>query len=282
MSHISLSNLTISYGDHKVLRDITADIPDGQITAIIGPSGCGKTTLLKTLNRLVDLYDEIHVEGEVRIDGANIYAPEADVLALRKKVGFLSQKPYPLPMSIYDNVTFGPRIHRLNGQQLLNQVRELEKHISSDSLALKNDHPSERSGKNQEMALLVEYYLRLAGLWDEVRERLNSPATHLSIGQQQRLALARALAVEPEVILADEPTSALDPISAKLIEKQFKVLKNNYTIVVVTHILRQARRIADYVIFLYMGELVEYGPAEQFFSSPRDERTRAYISGEIS
>jgi phosphate transport system ATP-binding protein len=282
MSHISLSNLTISYGDHKVLRDITADIPDGQITAIIGPSGCGKTTLLKTLNRLVDLYDEIHVEGEVRIDGANIYAPKADVLALRKKVGFLSQKPYPLPMSIYDNVTFGPRIHRLNGQQLLNQVRELEKHISSDSLALKNDHPSERSGKNQEMALLVEYYLRLAGLWDEVRERLNSPATHLSIGQQQRLALARALAVEPEVILADEPTSALDPISAKLIEKQFKVLKNNYTIVVVTHILRQARRIADYVIFLYMGELVEYGPAEQFFSSPRDERTRAYISGEIS
>jgi len=194
-------------------------------------------------------------------------------------VGFLSQKPYPLPMSIYDNVTFGPRIHRLSGQH---QVRELEKHISSDSLALKNDHPSKRSGKNQEMALLVEYYLRLAGLWDEVRERLNSPATHLSIGQQQRLALARALAVEPEVILADEPTSALDPISAKLIEKQFKVLKNNYTIVVVTHILRQARRIADYVIFLYMGELVEYGPAEQFFSSPRDERTRTYISGEIS
>jgi phosphate transport system ATP-binding protein len=258
------------------------DIPDGQITAIIGPSGCGKTTLLKTLNRLVDLYDEIHVEGEVRIDGANIYDPKADVLALRKKVGFLSQKPYPLPMSIYDNVTFGPRIHRMNGQQILDQIRELEKHISSDSLALKNNHPSERSGKNQEMALLVEYYLRLAGLWDEVRERLNTPATHLSIGQQQRLALARALAVEPEVILADEPTSALDPISAKLIEKQFKVLKNNYTIVVVTHILRQARRIADYVIFLYMGELVEYGPAEQFFSSPRDERTRAYISGEIS
>jgi len=281
MPHISLSNLTIAYGDHDVLQNITVDIPDGQITAIIGPSGCGKTTLLKTLNRLVDLYDEIHIEGEVRIDGVNIYDPKADVLALRKKVGFLSQKPYPLPMSIYDNVTFGPRIHRMNGQQILDQIRQLEKHISVDAFS-QNPERGERPGKNQEMNLLVEYYLRLSGLWEEVRERLHAPATNLSIGQQQRLSLARALAVEPEVILADEPTSALDPISAKLIEKQFRVLKNNYTIVVVTHILRQARRIADYVIFLYMGELVEHGPAEQFFSSPRDERTRAYISGEIS
>ena len=282
MPHISLSNLTIAYGNHQVLQDITVDIPDGQITAIIGPSGCGKTTLLKTLNRLVDLYEEIRVEGEVRIDGVNIYDPKADLLALRKKVGFLSQKPYPLPMSIHDNITFGPRIHRMNRKELLDQIRELEKHIPIDSLCPDGRQKGTRFRKNPEMDYLVEYYLRLAGLWDEVQERLHDPATQLSIGQQQRLALARALAVEPEVILADEPTSALDPISAQLIEKQFKILKNHYTIVVVTHILRQARRIADYVIFLYLGELVEHGPAKQFFNSPRDGRTRAYISGEIS
>jgi phosphate transport system ATP-binding protein len=282
MPHISLSNLTIAYGNHKVLQNITVDIPNNRITAIIGPSGCGKTTLLKTLNRLVDLYEEIKVEGEVRIDGVNIYDPKADLLTLRKKVGFLSQKPYPLPMSIYNNITFGPRIHGMNRKELLDQIRELEKHIPIDSLCPNGRQKETRSRKNHEMAYLVEYYLRLAGLWDEVRERLHAPATQLSIGQQQRLALARALAVEPEVILADEPTSALDPISAQLIEKQFKILKNHYTIVVVTHILRQARRIADYVIFLYLGELVEHGPAEQFFSSPRDERTHAYISGEIS
>jgi len=282
MPHISLSNLTIAYGNQKVLQDISVDIPNNQITAIIGPSGCGKTTLLKTLNRLVDIYEEIKVKGEVRIDGVNIYDPGADILTLRKKVGFLSQKPYPLPMSIYDNMTFGPRIHGMNGKDLLEQIEKLEKHIPIDSLCPNGRQKETRSRKNHEMAYLVEYYLRLAGLWDEVRERLRAPATQLSIGQQQRLALARALAVEPEVILADEPTSALDPISAQLIEKQFKILKNHYTIVVVTHILRQARRIADYVIFLYLGELVEHGPAEQFFSSPRDARTRAYISGEIS
>jgi phosphate transport system ATP-binding protein len=185
-------------------------------------------------------------------------------------------------MSIYDNVTFGPRIHRIDEKQIRDQIREHEKHVTIDPLTAKSSRRLKKAGKNQEMALLVESYLRLAGLWDEVYDRLDAPATHLSIGQQQRLALARALAVEPEVILADEPTSALDPISAKLIEKQFKILKNNYTIIVVTHILRQARRIADYVIFLYMGELVEHGPAETFFNSPQDERTRAYISGEIS
>jgi len=272
----------VAYGNQKVLQNITVDIPNNQITAIIGPSGCGKTTLLKTLNRLVDLYDEIRVEGEVRIDGADIYDPKADLLNLRKQVGFLSQKPYPLPMSIHDNITFGPRIHRMNRKELLDQIQELEKHIPIDSLCPNGRQEETRHSKTHEMAYLVEYYLRLAGLWEEVRERLHAPAAQLSIGQQQRLALARALAVEPEVILADEPTSALDPISAQLIEKQFKTLKNHYTIVVVTHILRQARRIADYVIFLYLGELVEHGPAEQFFSSPRDERTRAYISGEIS
>jgi phosphate transport system ATP-binding protein len=282
MPHISLSNLTIAYGNHKVLQNITVDIPNGQITAIIGPSGCGKTTLLKSMNRLVDLYEEIKVEGEVRVDGANIYDPKTDILDLRKKIGFLSQKPYPLPMSIRDNITFGPRIHGTNGKKLLDQIQKLEEHIPIDSLCPNGRKKETGSRKPHEMAYLVEYYLRLAGLWDEVQERLHDPATQLSIGQQQRLALARALAVEPEVILADEPTSALDPISAQLIEKQFKILKNHYTIVVVTHILRQARRIADYVIFLYLGELVEHGPAKQFFSSPRDERTRAYISGEIS
>ena len=282
MAHISLSHLTIAYGEHRVLNDITVDIPDGQITAIIGPSGCGKTTLLKTINRLIDLYDDIRVEGKVLIDGVNIYDPKVDILTLRKKVGFLSQRPFPLPMSIYDNIAFGPKIHGMNGAQLLQQVRELEKQIAPQEASLNQTSLVPHHKKDREMKLLIESYLRLAGLWDEVKDRLREPASRLSIGQQQRLALARALAVDPEAILADEPTSALDPISAKLIEKQFKLLKKNYTIVVVTHILRQARRIADYVIFLYMGELVEHGPAEQVFSSPRDERTGAYISGEIS
>ncbi len=282
MPHISLSNLSIAYGNHQVLKNITVDIPDGKITVIMGPSGCGKTTLLKSLNRLTDLNEDIRVDGEIRIDGVNIYDPKADILALRKKVGFLSQKPYPLPMSIYDNIAFGPRIHRMDGQQLSHHMAALKKEIPMNPSSPGNVAKMARSKKDGEMSFLVECYLRLAGLWDEVRDRLHSPAAQLSIGQQQRLALARALAVEPEVILADEPTSALDPISAQLIEKQFKVLKEHYTFVVVTHILRQAKRIADYVIFFYMGELIEHGPAEEFFNFPRNERTRAYISGEIS
>src|SRR5512136_1423424 len=173
MPHISLSNLTIAYGNQKVLQNITVDIPNNQITTIIGPSGCGKTTLLKSLNRLVDLYEEINVQGEVRIDGVNIYDPKADVLALRKKVGFLSQKPYPLPMSIYDNVTFGPRIHRIDGNQIRDQIHELEKHVTIDPLTAKNNRRVKEAGRNQEMGLLVESYLRLAGLWDEVYDRLD-------------------------------------------------------------------------------------------------------------
>ena len=282
MPHIRVRKLTTSYGDHKAIKEITVDIPDGQITAIIGPSGCGKTTLLKSLNRLIDLYDEISVEGEVFIDDENIYDPKADVLSLRKKVGFLSQRPFPLPMSIYDNIAFGPRIHRVNGRELLRQIEALEKYIPMNAAQSEGASASPVSADKRAMDMLVEYYLRLAGLWDEVKDRLHQPAAKLSIGQQQRLALARALAIEPRVILADEPTSALDPISARLVEQQFRLLKKDYTIVVVTHILRQARRIADYVIFLYMGELIEHGPAEQFFGSPQDPKTRAYITGEIS
>jgi phosphate transport system ATP-binding protein len=265
MPHIQLHNLSVHYGNFQVLNQITLDIPDRQIVAIIGPSGCGKTTLLKSMNRLLDLYEEASLTGSVVIDGIDIYNPNADILALRKKVGFLSQRPYPLPMSIYNNVAFGPKIHGLNGKTMPKKA----------AVAIPQRAEST-------MDYCVEHYLQLAGLWDEVKDRLHSPAAKLSIGQLQRLALARTLAVEPEVILADEPTSALDPISAKIVESRFKLLKQDYTIVVVTHILRQARRLADYVVFMFMGEVVEYGPAEDIFNAPKDERTRAYISGEIS
>ncbi len=283
MSHIKLQNLNIAYGANSVIHNINIEIPNNQIIAIIGPSGCGKSTLLKSLNRLLDLYENVKIAGDVFIDGINIYDPDADILALRKKVGFLSQRPYPLPMSIYDNVAFGPNIQRLNYQQILQQITVLENNSPTfaSSTAI-TDVTKRLKNKRQAMDFLVEYYLRRSGLWDEVKDRLQEPAVRLSIGQQQRLALARSLAVEPEVILADEPTSALDPISAKIVEDQFRRLKNDYTIIIVTHILRQARRLADYVIFIYLGELVEHGPAEQFFSSPKDERTQAYISGAIS
>lgn len=278
MPHISIRNLNVRYGEHDGLKDITVDIPDGQITVIIGPSGCGKTTLLKSINRLLDLTDEVKVTGKVLIDGVNIYSPKADILSLRKKMGFLSQRPYPLPMSIYDNIVYGPKIHRMNSNEMLAQIAELEKHCPMYELC------SEKASleRNGEKDRLVECYLRLAGLWDEVKDRLHQPASRLSVGQQQRLALARALAVGPEAILADEPTSALDPISAQLIEKQFQLLKKNYTIVVVTHVLRQAKRLADYVILLYMGKLIEQGKAEKIFAAPEQPETQAYISGEIS
>jgi phosphate transport system ATP-binding protein len=281
MPHISLRNLSVSYRDRVALRDVSVDIPDGQITAVIGPSGCGKTTLLKSLNRLIDLYDEVRVDGQVLIDGDNIYDPRADVLTLRKKVGFLCQKPYPLPMSIYDNVAYGPRMQRMTREQILEQVESLGECRGTARSRPENARQTARTSKNGAMELLVECYLHVAGLWDEVRDRLHDPAAALSVGQQQRLALARALAVEPEVILADEPTSALDPMSAQLIEEQFQILKKKYTIVV-THILRQARRIGDYVLFLYLGQLVEHGTAQEVFDSPRDDKTRAYVTGDIS
>jgi len=247
--HIQIQDLNVWYDTHRALKDITADVPAYGITAIVGPSGCGKSTLLKSLNRLLEETDRVRVTGSVLLDGADIYRSGVDVTDVRTRVGLLAPKPFPLPMSIYDNVAYGPRIH------------------------------SRRNGGH--MDGVVERHLLEAGLWDEVRDRLRAPASRLSTGQQQRLCLARALAVEPEVLLCDEPTSALDPISAQRIESQLQALKEKMTILVVTHLLRQARRLADYVIFLWMGELVESGTAAQVFGAPRDERTRAYLAGDI-
>lgn len=275
MPHIRIRNLNVTYGGHRALKDVSVDIPEGGVTAIIGPSGCGKTTLLKSINRLLELNDEIKVTGELFIDGVNIYDAKADLLSLRKRIGFLSQKPYPLPMSIYNNVTYGPRIHRTEAGKLLTQLAEVERHC-----AMPESGPAGDSGSaNDKWDRLVESYLRLAGLWDEVKDRLHQPASRLSVGQQQRLALARAMAVEPEVILADEPTSALDPISARLLEEQFQYLKQSYTIVLVTHALQQAVRLADHAIFLYFGEVIEEGPASLIFQNPKETLTKEFVNG---
>ncbi|MDI6784242.1 MAG: phosphate ABC transporter ATP-binding protein PstB [bacterium] len=248
-THISVRNLSVAYDTQQALNNITLDIPDKKITAIVGPSGCGKTTLLKSFNRLIDLQDGVKVTGKVLVDGEDIYDPKVEVTHLRKKMGLLSQRPQVLPLSIYENIAYGPRIHGIKDKK--------------------------------ELEAIVEKYLKIASLWNEVKERLHAPASRLSIGQQQRLCLARGLAVDPEVILGDEPTSALDPISAEGIEQRFLELKNEYTIVLVTHILRQAKRLADYVIFLYLGNLIEHGPAEQIFNNPQDPKTQAYISGKF-
>jgi len=249
--YISVEGLNISYGKCQVLENITVDIPEKQITAIIGPSGCGKTTLLKSFNRLIDLTDGVKVLGRVLVNGVDIYVNKTiDATHIRRKMGLLSQRPFPLPMSIYDNVAYGLR---LDGQKDKKKLDEA-----------------------------VEHYLDMVGLWDEVKHRLKGPAWNLSAGQQQRLCLARCLAVEPEAILGDEPTSALDPLSAQRIEKIFLELKRDYTIVVVTHILRQARRLADYVVFLYLGKVIEHGPAASIFENPQEPETQAYIKGEIS
>lgn len=246
-NHISIKDLNVWYNSQQALNNINIDIPDKGITAIIGPSGCGKSTLLKSLNRLIEIQDDVKVTGQVLIDGEDIYSTRGDITLLRKKVGLLFQRPQPLPMSIYDNVAYGPRIHGIKNRDKLNKI--------------------------------VEKYLKLGGLWEEVKDRLQTPASALSIGQQQRLCLARSLAVEPEIILGDEPTSALDPISAEHIERRFLELKKQYTIVLVTHIMRQARRLADYVMFVYFGSLIEHGPADEFFKNPKDARTEAYING---
>jgi phosphate transport system ATP-binding protein len=249
-SHITVQNLNVFYGREQALKNITVDIPEKTITAIIGPSGCGKSTLLKSFNRLLDPIDNVRISGDIFVDNENIYDPKADVTRIRKKMGLLSQRPYPLPMSIYDNVAYGPKIHGIKNKARLNEI--------------------------------VERNLRISSLWNEVKDRLNAPASRLSIGQQQRLCLARGLAVEPEIILGDEPTSALDPKSSKHIEQRFLELKKDYTIVIVTHILRQARRLAEYVLFLYLGELIEHGPAEEIFENPKQEMTKEYIKGIIS
>jgi len=248
-SHIQVRDLNTYYSDLQALKAVNLDIPRQQITVIMGPSGCGKTTLLKTLNRFLELIDGTRVTGKVMIDGENIYGRDMDVTEIRKKAGLLAQRPYPLPMSIFDNVAYGMRIHGMVKGHNLNTA--------------------------------VQHYLEVAGLWEEVKDRLRAPATALSIGQQQRLCLARGLAVEPEILLGDEPTSALDPISAQHIEQRLHELKQKYTIVLVTHILRQAKRLADYVVFMYLGEVVEAGPAQEVFEHPKKERTRAYLEGQI-
>lgn len=252
---ITIQNLNVWYKDDQALKNITADIPAGEITAVVGPSGCGKSTLLKCLNRLHEEQEDVNVEGKVLLNGVDIFDHKVDVNEVRTRIGMLAPKPFPLPMSIYENVAYGRRVHGLN--------------------------PVLDKGNGRNLDKYVEKYLRTAGLWEEVKDRLKSPATRLSTGQQQRLCLARALAVEPEALLCDEPTSALDPISAQRIEELLKVLKVNTTIVLVTHLLRQARRLADHVIFLWMGELIESGPAHQVFNHPKDERTRAYFTGDI-
>ncbi len=247
-AHIQVRNLNAYYGKTQALKNINIEIPRRQITVIMGPSGCGKTTLLKTFNRFLELNDGASVTGEVLVDEQDIYAKDVDVTEVRKRVGLLAQRPAPLPMSIYENVAYGLHIHQM------------------------------RKGK-LEYKEAVKHYLEVAGLWDEVKKRLHEPATGLSIGQQQRLCLARGLAIEPEIILGDEPTSALDPISSQHIEKKLLELKSQYTTVVVTHTLRQAKRLADYAIFMYLGEVVEAGPAHAIFTNPQQERTRAYLEG---
>ena len=249
-SEIAVENLNIYIKDQHILKDINVRIPDKKITCIIGPSGCGKSTLLKTFNRLIDNVEGVRIEGKVLVNGEDIISSGTDITSFRRKMGLISQRPCPLPMSIYDNIAYGCRIHGIRNRRKLN--------------------------------LIVEHYLCAAGLWEEVKDRLHTPAVRLSIGQQQRLCLARSLAVEPQFILADEATSALDPLSSKTIEELFVKLKQDYSIILVTHTLRQALRIADYVVFMYLGEIIEAGEAEQVFNHPRHELTKNYLSGAFS
>ena len=247
MNRFSIRNLNLYYGSFQALRGICLDIPAGRVTAFIGPSGCGKSTLLKTLNRMIDLVENCRVEGRVLLDGKNILGRLTDVNALRRRVGMVFQKPNPFPMSIYDNVAFGPRTHGVR--------------------------------RKEELDGLVERALTEAALWNEVRDRLRKSALGLSGGQQQRLCIARALAVHPEVLLMDEPTSALDPISTARIEELVQRLGQEYTVIMVTHHMQQARRISDRTVFFLLGEVVEAGETERLFSSPRDPRTGDYING---
>ena len=246
MKKFEISGLDLYYGDFHALKNINLDLEEKQITAFIGPSGCGKSTLLKSLNRMNDLVEGCKITGKVLLDGQDIYY-NYDTNLLRKNVGMVFQKPNPFPMSVYDNIAFGPRTHGIKKKSQLDEI--------------------------------VEKSLRNAAIWDELKDRLKKSALGLSGGQQQRLCIARALAVEPEVLLMDEPTSALDPISTSKIEDLAMELKSDYTIVIVTHNMQQAARISDKTAFFLLGELVEFGPTEQVFSMPKDKRTEDYITG---
>mgnify|MGYP002571445249 CR=1 FL=1 len=244
---ISVQNLNLWYGSNQALYDVSMELLENQITAFIGPSGCGKSTFLKTLNRMNDLVDGVRIQGKIFYDGQDIYAPQVDTTWLRKEIGMVFQKPNPFPMSIYDNIAYGPRLQGIRAKVKLDEI--------------------------------VETSLRGAAIWDEVKDRLNKSALGLSGGQQQRLCIARALAVEPKVLLMDEPTSALDPISTSKIEELASELKKNYTIIMVTHNMQQAARISDKTAFFLLGKMIEFDSTEQLFSMPKDKRTEDYITG---
>ncbi|MCR5742873.1 MAG: phosphate ABC transporter ATP-binding protein PstB [Lachnospiraceae bacterium] len=244
---ISVSELNLYYGDNHALKNVSLDIKQNAVTAFIGPSGCGKSTFLKTLNRMNDLVDGVRIEGQVLLDGKDIYWPDVDTTVLRKKVGMVFQQPNPFPMSIYDNIAYGPRVHGVRDKATLDRI--------------------------------VEESLRGAAIFDEVKDRLKKSALGLSGGQQQRICIARALAVEPEVLLMDEPTSALDPISTSKIEELMESLKKKYTVVIVTHNMQQAVRVADDTAFFLLGELIEFGDTKQLFSYPKNKKTEDYITG---
>ncbi|MEO8503503.1 MAG: phosphate ABC transporter ATP-binding protein PstB [Acidobacteriota bacterium] len=244
---LEIDRLSLWYGQNKTLKEISLRIPEKKITAFIGPSGCGKSTLLRCINRLNDLIDSVRVEGQIRFEGGSIYDPEIDINALRKRIGMVFQKSNPFPKSIYENVAYGCRIQGINRKSTLDEV--------------------------------VERSLRGAALWDEVKDRLDHSALGMSGGQQQRLCIARAIAVEPEVILLDEPCSALDPIATAKIEELMEGLKERYTMVIVTHNMQQASRVSDYTAFLYLGSLIEYGPTERLFLNPIKKQTEDYITG---
>ena len=247
MSIISVKDMCLWYGDHQALKNVNIEIPEKSITAFIGPSGCGKSTFLKTLNRMNDLIPGVKITGDIRYDGMDIFSKEVDVNNLRKEIGMVFQKPNPFPMSIYDNIAYGPRTHGITNKVQLDEI--------------------------------VERALRDAAIWDEVKDRLKKNALGMSGGQQQRLCIARALAVQPKILLMDEPTSALDPISTSRIEELVMELKEKYTIVMVTHNMQQAVRVSDYTAFFLLGELVEFGKTDEIFSQPKDQRTEDYITG---
>ena len=244
---VKVENLNLYYGENHALKYVNMDIQENAVTAFIGPSGCGKSTFLKTLNRMNDLVDGVRIDGKVLLDGEDIYDPSVDTTILRKKVGMVFQQPNPFPMSIYDNIAYGPRVHGIRDKKRLDQI--------------------------------VEESLRGAAIFDEVKDRLKKSAMGLSGGQQQRICIARALAVQPEVLLMDEPTSALDPISTSKIEDLMEDLKKKYTVIVVTHNMQQATRVSDQTAFFLVGEMVEFGDTKQIFSYPQDKRTEDYITG---